>query len=599
MKKLLAIILAIIMIAACFAGCAGDGKDSSKPDSSKADSSKPDKKDSAPDDGELKVSMDGSLPLVPERVSDMTMTLLVGPTDDDPNDMWFFKYYADITNVEWQITPVLQADWGEKKAVIMGSGDYTDVFWSRSLFTTGEMLTNGTHGVFLDLSKYYDYAPDYVKAMDLVEGSWNYVTTPDGANYSLAYVNPANYYANNSAELWLRTQLLNDAGYDFSDKDYIMTLDELYNVLKDLKETGLVPLTGRIDNGSSGLRIAMLNAFGFVTDGNSIGFIDDKVVFIPTTDRYREYLVYMNKLYSEGLLDQDFYSQDETQLKAKTSEGGAAGWIYSVPFLMDLERNMEYTCYAIAYDSNSDPVKNIGSSVRYGSFEITDRCTRPELAIAWANLFYQPKHAFNIMYGPTMTKNQETGEYTMISEGVADYDKGFEVAAPAILDKDGNYAGIDTTVYYEKYADEYTLWDWYAKNKPVNGAYDISLGEGYIFGQIWQGYPSNAEETQVQNKGRIESGNEGDENEGWWRYNNLMVDAKWAKPGYPTVYFTAEQQEWLDANATILNDYVYQMEAKFITGAASIDAEYDNFIAELKKMGAEDYQKLYVEVYPG
>ena len=602
MKKLLAIIMTVFMVAACFAGCAGGGNESSAPESSKTESSKADDSsntESTDTGDDLGISKDGTLPLVADKVDTMTMTLRVGPTDDAPNDMWFFRYYAERTNVEWQITPILTADWSEKKAVIMGSGDYTDVYWNTG-FTNSEILGYGTTGIFIDLAPYYDYAPDYVAQMDSIEGSWAYVTTPDGANYSLAYIDPANYYADNSKDLWLKTSLLEDNGYNFSD-DNIMTLDELYNVLSDIKSSsGLIPLTGRSDSSGSVLRGSMLNAFGFDTNGDvtqNIGLLDGKVVFMPTTERYKEYLTYMNKLYTEGLLDPDFYTQDETQLKAKTSEGAAAGWIYTVPFLMDLDHNMEYSCYAVAYDENTDPIKYQGSSVIGGKFMITDACETPELAMAWINLFYQPENAFNIMYGPTVYMDQDSGEYTIISEGITDEEEALTVAAPVILDADGNYVGIDTTVWNE-HSEEYTLWDWYAKYKPVNGAYSSTLGELYIFGQLFGGMPNSYDEQVAHDKARVESDTPADNNEGWWRYNNLIVDYKWISHGYPSVYFTTEQQEWLDANSTIINDYVYQMEAQFVTGAASIEADYDAFIAELTKLGAADYEALYTEVYP-
>ena len=173
MKKLLAIIMTVFMVAACFAGCAGGTNESSAPDSSKTESSKADDSsatESTDTGDDLGISKDGTLPLVADKVDTMTMTLRVGPTDDAPNDMWFFRYYAERTNVEWQITPILTADWSEKKAVIMGSGDYTDVYWNTG-FTNSEILGYGTTGIFIDLAPYYDYAPDYVAQMDSIEGS--------------------------------------------------------------------------------------------------------------------------------------------------------------------------------------------------------------------------------------------------------------------------------------------------------------------------------------------------------------------------------------------------------------------------------------------
>ncbi len=605
MKKLLAIILTLVMIVACFAGCAGGNNDSSVPDSSKADdSSKNDSSsDSTPSGDGLVVSKDGTLPLVADKVDTMTMTIMVGPTDDDPDDMWFFKYYAARTNVDWQVTPILSTDWSEKKAVIMGAGDYTDTYWFRgAAFSNAELLKYGESGIFLDLKNYYDYAPDYVREMDGVEGSWDYVTTPSGANYTLASLDPAAWYSDNGLDLWLKTSLLSDNGFDFTE-DYIMTLDELYNVLKTIKDNNpdIIPLTGMTDDTYSGLRSMMLLGFGFDTSGrpnNNIGLLDGNVVYIPTTERYKEYLTYMNKLYSEGLLDQDFYTQDETQLKAKTSEGKTAGWVWAPAFVMDLDHQMEYTSYAVAYNDSTDPIKYQSPNVFGGTFQITDKCEYPELALAWINLFYQPEHEINIMYGPTVYMNQETGEYTIISEGVTDEEEAMKVAIPIIFDKDGNYVDVDVSYWNDNEVDNYSLWDWCAKFKPVNTGFGSTIGEDYAFGKIFQGFPSTVEEIQAQNYADWHKDNLTSQNEGWWRYNNILVNRQWISHGYPSVYLNGEQQEWMDANSTILNDYVYQMEAQFVTGAASIEKDYDAFLAQLEKLGAAEYEKIYIDVYP-
>ncbi|MBE6884120.1 MAG: hypothetical protein E7487_05905 [Ruminococcaceae bacterium] len=608
MKKLLALLLALTMIIVCFAGCADTTDDGSSKDTDKSSAAaddKDDEKDSDDGDAEdgLVVSKDGSLPIVSEKIDTMTMTLLVGPTDKDPNEMWFFNYYDQLTNVDWQITPILNSDWGEKKAVVIGSGDYTDVYWSTG-WTTGDIYNYGSSGIFIDLAPYYDYAPDYKAAMDLVEGSYQYVTTPDGANYSLAMVNPTNWYAANGLTLWIDSTWLANLGYDFTD-DYVITTDELYEVLSAFKTEDAdgdgnsdneIPMTGSWSTDvNTNIRSKMLAAFGFNTQGlttQSIGLLDDKVVFIPTTERYKEYLIYMNKLYTEGLIDVDIFSQDDTQVKAKGAESNCGSFIYTVPFLMDPENHMDYISLAIAYDENTDPLCWQASKVAPGEFIITDTCEYPEIAMAWINLFYTPEHAFNIMYGPTMTMDQDTGEITMISEDIVDTDRG----APVILDANGNYVGVDSSEWQPN-SEEWTLWDWYAYDKPVNGAYGSTLGEDYIFDNLWPGRPKTYDEQFANNEWRIEQG-DANANEGWWRMNSMRSDYKWIVHGYPTVYFTDEQQTWLDENQTILEDYVYQMEAKFISGAEDIAAGYDAFIAELEKLGAAEYEKIFIDVYP-
>ena len=60
----------------------------------------------------------------------------------------------------------------------------------------------------------------------------------------------------------------------------------------------------------------------------------------------------------------------------------------------------------------------------------------------------------------------------------------------------------------------------------------------------------------------------------------------------PTVWFTEDQQEVIDELWTPLEDYVKQMEAKFITGATPL-SDYDAFVEELRKLGAEEVQQVY------
>jgi len=112
--------------------------------------------------------------------------------------------------------------------------------------------------------------------------------------------------------------------------------------------------------------------------------------------------------------------------------------------------------------------------------------------------------------------------------------------------------------------------------------------------------PTTAEDqyqTQLARYERADPTDNSNRGEGWWRWQNIKHNYDLIQFGYPTVYLNDEQQTFMDENSTIINDYVMQMEAKFITGAASIDGEFDGFIEELKKLGAEEYEKIYQDVY--
>ena len=68
--------------------------------------------------------------------------------------------------------------------------------------------------------------------------------------------------------------------------------------------------------------------------------------------------------------------------------------------------------------------------------------------------------------------------------------------------------------------------------------------------------------------------------------------------GYPNVFLNDEQQKFIDENDTILSDYISTMEAAFVTVDKDIEAEYDAFVQELKRLGAEELRQIYIDAYP-
>ena len=606
MKKLLALLLAMLLVMTVFAGCADTAEESSDaPESSKADkeSEKEEEKpadDEAEDDSILNPS--GTYPLVKEPVS-MTMTLQVGAKDDAPEDMWFFQYYEELTGIHWDVTAVLSDDWAEKKPIMLATGDYTDVFWSTS-WTTGEIYNNGKEGTFIDLTPYYDYAPNYVREMDGLEGSWSYVTTPDGKHYSLASVNNQSFLSESTGQI--NKYWLENVGMDVP-----TTLDEFYEVLKAFKEQDAngngdpndeIPLSGYF-TGSNAMRGILLRSFGFVTNGSytDVGNIaldpnsNRDAVFIPFHPRYKEYLVYMNKLMTEGLLDPDAFTQDESQYKAKGAEYRLGSIMNGYAHDVDNEHLDHYVLLPVAYSADEERVVTQNHLIGYGQWVITDICETPEVAMAWIDIFYLPEHAFDILYGPLITIDPD-GNLEFLSKNLTEDPL---VASWINIDENGDYIGFNNTTW-EPEADEWTLWDWYCREHPANGAFQSTLAEGYYLNKLFPSRPSTVQEYHDAQLARYENAPPDDNSnrgEGWWRHQNALHNYDLIQHYYPTVYLSDEQQTFMDENSTIINDYIMQMEAKFITGAASIDDEFDAFIEELKKLGAEEYEKIYQDVY--
>jgi putative aldouronate transport system substrate-binding protein len=64
----------------------------------------------------------------------------------------------------------------------------------------------------------------------------------------------------------------------------------------------------------------------------------------------------------------------------------------------------------------------------------------------------------------------------------------------------------------------------------------------------------------------------------------------------PNMYYSLQQNQEMTQIATDINNYVAKMTAKWIT-EGGIDAEWDTYIASLKRMNLERYIKIYSEAY--
>ena len=151
--------------------------------------------------------------------------------------------------------------------------------------------------------------------------------------------------------LVVRKDLLDKAGLDIP-----VTLDDWYEALVAFKDMGIkYPLS------CQAMMLTMAQCFSSAYDitvpvvGYDIGntafaLKDDGSIFYgPAQDSYKEYLAFMNKLYSEGLLDPDFMVQDRTNVQSKVINGEVGAWVEMMPTgLGNLRRQV------LADDPNSE-----------------------------------------------------------------------------------------------------------------------------------------------------------------------------------------------------------------------------------------------------
>lgn len=226
---------------------------------------------------------------------------------------------AELTNVTLDIQAVPDSDYDTKRNLLMNTDQMPDI-----LTKTSANVELALNGKLLAISDYFDQMPNFMKFIkdngleNLIENA----KLADGKVYQL----PMNTkeVRISSKQIFARVDVFEKNGLEVP-KNY----DELYENCKKLKEIypDIYPI--QVIYGMGNLLDMMAPSFG--TSGgwgagrNDFHYVEenDEWVYAPTSDEYKEMLMYLNKLYSEGLIDKEFTSMDGNLYSQKVSKGEA------------------------------------------------------------------------------------------------------------------------------------------------------------------------------------------------------------------------------------------------------------------------------------
>ncbi|WP_258168768.1 extracellular solute-binding protein [Paenibacillus sp. AR247] len=287
-KRMMAIILSAVMLSVLTAGCSGKGGKQEGANGGGTDSQKP-------------ISFSW---LVYDR-----------PEGKVKNDWEIFKEIEAKTGVkvDWQV--VSQEGLTEKRQIMIATNTVTDF----SQPTNQEARENGPENVFLNLNDYLDIAPNLKKFYETYPEAKAVATGADGGIYDVPVLegDPAGKGFN---YIWM-------ARKDLMDKYNLKAptnINEFYQFLKDLKakEPDSYPLSF---NTPVTADTGMYTVFGKIFTGIT-GFFnqsptEDKYEFAPYNSGYKDALVFMNKLYTEQLLDPEFYLLTPDQWEERFLKG--------------------------------------------------------------------------------------------------------------------------------------------------------------------------------------------------------------------------------------------------------------------------------------
>lgn len=544
MKKGIALLLALTMLLGMLAGCASSDEQTT-PDST-ADSEGTETTTPA----ERKDSW-----LCDEKVT-LSVFTYDGANDTYPppsNDLPFWQWLEDYTNVhiEWTTSPI--AGYAEVLQTRLASGtNLADI-------TNVSNLTNannaGRNGLFLDMSEYWDTCFTNTEAYFDAQGIdyTSMVSTEDGSIYGLGgAVSPTESHL----VLMYNTAWMEELGLEIPE-----TLDEFTEVLHAIQDAGDINGNGRDDeialSGSNLDHVGSIigNAFGLERYENWDAFAaDENGVVYPeyTSDEQRNYLTYMNELYTDGLLDPEIFNSDASNLSEKIASDRVGVFVYYGAFAITygamtsagLEDPMgeHYTLGpALASEYNG----NQGYFIRRDRIGgdpccVSTECENPEIAMKWLD---------TLLADPEVLKVRCNG-----FEGVnCEYDE------------DGN-----VTLLYPEDGSEWNI---------------IELG----CGQITLCHIQTTD--QLLNSKRQYQ---------WYidEYDDLRENCEWRSPSVPPLFaFTDEEQSMIDMTKTDITSYYEEMRDKFIRGDSSIDEEWDSYVETMDQLNLDTFTAAYQSVY--
>ncbi|TDF92717.1 ABC transporter substrate-binding protein [Paenibacillus piri] len=507
------------------------------------------------DNGNAAVQDAGTFPITKEKTT-LKVLAVKSPYVEDYTTNEFTKWYEEKTNikVEWQFaTP---QDKQEKLNVILSSGDLPDVIVGFGV-SPAQQMVYGQQGVFLPLNKLIDsYGIETKKLYEMYPEIKKATTAPDGNIYSLSGVD-RNPHAMLPQKMWIYTPWLKKLNLEMP-----KTTDDLEKVLKAFKEmdpngngkADEIPMAGGIQDPLTGVDSFIMNSFILNELPDQLIF-DDKgnIDVIINKPGYKQGLQYLNKLYAQGLIASESFTQNNEQLKAMVEKGEPKVGVISsiIPQVFSNIAGTRWLDYkTVPPLKGPDGLQQ--SPYRYyafngGGFLITNKAKNPEAAFRWADALY----------------NQEIGMRGNIgSEGI-----GWKKPEKGELGLNGQPAKwIRSLPFGTVQNNNWMQTTFYHFTREMFEG--LAAGPTEVPRVLYEETTKNYEPYKTK--------------------QNQSV---------PPIFFNEAQSTELSDLQKTIKDYVKEMSTRFIIGDASIDKDWEKYIKTLDSMNLKRYLEIYNEAY--
>lgn len=570
----LKVIAGVMALALVLGGCTAPaaGSSSSGGDvqtESKADASK----EETASAGDGPVSPEGEFPIVSEKIELKVMV----PNQSNIEDLAtnsFTEEYEEKTNIKINWNIILSDSVQDKVNISLSSGDMPDIYLGCNVTQT-QQLAYGSQGAFLSLNGYIDqYGAKLKEIMQHVPNLEQVITMGNGNIYALPRIEKCPH-CEVSNKMWVNRDWLKALNLKTP-----TTTEEFEDMLKAFKENDPngngqqdeIPLiTYEKGWNTSPISGYLMNPFVYTQPSNYTYLDNGKINTAYTQDGWKDGLMWLNKLYNEGLYYDQSLVLNEDQARQIGQSGGDVDvvgcYLSGVPSAVPgdpIENWRPYVCLP-PLEGPAGRVVTWGaySQINPTHFVITSACKTPEAAFRWGEEMYDNDLTYRVAFG---VEGENWKKIVAGEDGIPADAKDTRGGDPAevSLNIDGvtwgdkqNFCwrGIglrcDTTDFKENRYAQYIPGDYETELEYRVAEDTINVMEPY--------------------RPKID----------------VVVP--------PVVYSDDQAMELANVEAVVLS-YVEEMAARFITGDAKPE-EWDAYIAELKNKGIDKLQEIYQAAY--
>lgn len=477
-------------------------------------------------------------PIVDETIT-MTMMAPKSALSGNWEDLWWFQYMEELTGIHWEFNTVPSDSFAEKKNLILASQDLPDLFYGGGLSKADE-VTYGSQGLFIPLNDLIDTCmPNFKAAIERWPELYNECVTLDGNIYALPKLWQTPHGV--TVKYFINTEWLAEL-----DMEMPTTLDELYEVLcafrdhPELSKNGPMIPFGGVNGKGTQIDQLILSAYGLLGGSADQGFSlyevrDGKVELAATLPEYKEVLTFIKKLYDEGLIDTEYFTQTSEQYSAKGMNVQYGVFTNAAAYVVcSLEDAANYEILTpLTLNKGDTPIWPKTSGITNGVAAITATNPYPEETARWLDYAYSTEGANLDTCGP------EGMLWHWVEEGkvwVAEEEKfaesglnSWSAYKAAYVTPNCGPLAMDTTVFYDLEDLPQVKKDYYAST--------------------------------------------------WVRLDPYL------QPIFPNMYYTDEEQMEISSLVIDIESYLDQAKAKFIIGELSLDEFDGEYKAALDKMG--------------